>query len=182
MEMKNARRRRALLLCGVGVLALAFVLPDQPASAAPGEGCPDGDPVACEPTGGVPTSPDNVGTVVHVVIHKSFLESSSPDQCVGAGALSPVQRGSTALLSDGSPSADTRKVAVGVFIRSRMNAGMCEVLYIASAPVLPLFDVSFAGPSGETSVTFGPIRAAPVTDEPGIAQALRVDLQFEPSR
>jgi hypothetical protein len=180
--MKNARRCPALFLCGAVVVALAVVLPGQQASATPVGECPEGDGVACEPTGGASTSRDTVGTVLHVVIHKSFLEIPSPDQCVGAGALSPVQRGSSALLSDGSLSADTRKVAVGVFIRSRMKDGMCEVLYIASAPVLPVFDVQFAGPSGEASVTFGPIRAEPVTDEPGIAQALRVDLQFDPNR
>ncbi len=115
----------------------SVTLPSQHASAEPMAECPlaDAAGLACAPAGGQPTAPGNVGTVVHVVIHRSFAETSTPDQCVGSGALEPVQRGSSALLSDGSLSVDSGKVAVGVFIRSRMKDGMCEVLYIASAPV-----------------------------------------------
>lgn len=177
MEMMNARRCPTLLLCAAVVVGLFATLPGQRASATPSGDCAQAD-VTCAPADGASTAPGNVGTVVHVVIHESFLATSTPDQCVGAGALAPVQRGSSALLSDGASTSDTRKVAVGVFIRSRMKDGMCEVLYIASAPVLPVFNVQFAGPSAERSVTFGPVTAGPVTDEPGIAQALRVDMEF----
>jgi hypothetical protein len=59
-----------------------------------------------------------------------------------------------------------------------MKDGMCEALYIASAPVLPVFNVQFAGPSGDVTVTFGPIKGEPVTDQDGIQQALRVDMEF----
>ena len=178
--MTNAHRLRALLLCGAVVLALFVTLPSQHAWAEPFAECPlaDAAGLACAPAGGESTAPGNVGTVVHVVIHRSFAETSTPDQCVGSGALEPVQRGSSALLSDGSLSADSGKVAVGVFLRSRMKDGMCEALYIASAPVLPVFNVQFAGPSGDVTVTFGPIKAEPVTDQDGIQQALRVDMEF----
>jgi len=179
MAMTNALRRRALLLCGAVVLTLSCMQAGERAWAEPPEECAlaDASGLACATGDGATTSAGNVGTVVHVVIHRSFTGTSTPDQCVGAGSLEPLQRGSSALLSDAS-STDTRKVAVGIFIRSRLKDGMCEVLYIGSAPVLPVFNVQFTGPSGGATVTFGPIMAEPVTDEPGIEQALRVDLEF----
>ena len=124
--------------------------------------------------------PGNVGTAVEVVIQKSFQEISDPDQCVGAGTLAAVRRGSSVILSEASSTADARKVAVGQFFRSRMNDGACQVLYITSAPVMPAFNVQFAGPAGELSSTFGPSAAEPVTDQPGIEQIVRVRMEFDP--
>lgn len=180
VAMTNDHRCRALVLYVAVVVALFVAMPSRHASAEPLAECPltDAAGLSCAPAGGEATAPGNVGTVVHVVIHRSFAQTSTADQCVGAGALEPLQRGSSALLSDGAAAPDSRKVAVGVFIRSRMKDGMCEVLYIGSAPVLPVFNVQFTGPSGGATVNFGPIRSEPVTDQDGIQQALRVDMEF----
>jgi hypothetical protein len=86
--MKRTQRRCGLLLSGTAWLALAVLIPLQPAAAAPGEPPPDG-------TG-------NVGTAVHVVMHKSFTETSDPDQCVGASALAAIHRDASVILSEGS--------------------------------------------------------------------------------
>ena len=123
--------------------------------------------------------PATVGTAVHVVINKSFEETSDPDQCRGAGTLASVRRGSSVILSEGSASPDAPKVAVGQFFRSRMKDGACEVLYITSAPVMPAFNVQFVGPAGDLSSTFGPNPAEPVTDQPGIQQVVGVDMEFD---
>lgn len=125
-------------------------------------------------------APATVGTAVQVVIHKSFTEVPDPDQCVGVSTLAAVRRGSSVILSEGSLSPDTRKVAVGQFLRSRMKDGTCQVLYITSAPVMPIFNVQFVGPEGAQSPTFGPNGSEPVTDQPGIQQAVRIDMEFEP--
>ena len=143
------------LAYGLAVVAVAGLIP-VPQSAA-------------EPT---------VGTAVHVLIHQSFTEVTDADQCVGTSTLAPVRRGSSVVLSEASTVADTRKVAVGQFFRSRLKDGVCEALYITSAPVMPTFNVQFVGPAGELSPTFGPNPAEPVTDQPGIEQAVRVDLAF----
>jgi len=127
-----------------------------------------------------PPGAGNVGTAVHVVIQKSFQEISDPDQCVGAGTLATIRRGSSVVLSEGSISGDTRKVAIGQFFRSRMKDGTCEVLYITSAPMLPVFNAQFVGPGGELSPTFGPVESQPVSDQPGIQQAVRIDMEFNP--
>ncbi len=119
-----------------------------------------------------------VGTAVHVLIHQSFTEVTDADRCVGTSTLAPVRRGSSVVLSEASTVADTPKVAVGQFFRSRLKDGVCEALYITSAPVMPTFNVQFVGPAGELSPTFGPNPAEPVTDQPGIEQAVRVDLAF----
>lgn len=124
-----------------------------------------------------PVGAETVGTAVYVVIHRSFEQTSDSDQCVGASTLAAVRRGSSAILSEGS--SDARKVAVGQFFRSRLKDGVCEVLYITSAPVMPSFSVQFAGPGGELSPTFGPNPAEPVTYQPGIQQMVRVDMEFE---
>jgi hypothetical protein len=121
-----------------------------------------------------------VGTAVEVLVHKSFTETSDSDQCVGASALATVRRGSSVILSEGSSSSDTRKVAVGQFFRSRLKDGVCQALYITSAPVMPTFNVQFASPEGDLSPTFGPNAAEPVTDQPGIEQVVHVDMAFEP--
>ena len=121
-----------------------------------------------------------VGTAVQVVIHKSFTEIAEPDQCAGAGSLAAVRRGSSVVLSEASGTADAPKVAVGQFFRSRLKDGTCQVMYITSAPVMPAFNVAFVGPEGGSSATFGPSAAEPVTDQPGIAQLVRVDMAFEP--
>ena len=123
--------------------------------------------------------PTTVGTAVHVVISKSFDETSDPDQCTGAGTLASIRRGSSVILSEGSASPDAPKVAVGQFFRSRFKDGACEVLYITSAPVMPAFNVQFVGPTGELSSTFGPNPAEAVTDQPGIQQAVGVDMEFD---
>jgi hypothetical protein len=122
----------------------------------------------------------NVGTAVQVVLHRSFEATADADQCVGAGSVAPVRRGSSVILSEASASADGPKVALGNFFRSRMKDGTCQVLYITSAPITPAFNVQFAGPAGELSPTFGPNSAEPVTDQPGIAQLVRVEMEFGP--
>ncbi len=80
------------------------------------------------------------------------------------------------VLSEGATATDTPKVAVGQFFRSRFAAGVCEALYITSAPVMPTFNIQFAGPGGELSPTFGPTPSEPVTYQPGIEQLVRVDI------
>ena len=131
-------------------------------------------PAVAEPVEGT------VGTAVQVVIHKSFTETPDPDQCVGSSTLAAMRRGSSVILSEGSITADTRKVAAGQFFRSRLKDGRCQVLYIASAPTMPAFNVQFVGPGGESSSTFGPTSSEPVTDQPGIQQLVRIDMEFEP--
>jgi hypothetical protein len=129
---------------------------------------------AAEPDAGT------VGTAVQVVIHKSFAEIPEPDQCTGAGSLAAVRRGSSVVLAEASGSADAPKVAVGQFFRSRVKDGTCQVMYITAAPVRPAFNVAFVGPEGVPSSTFGPSPSEPVTDQPGIAQLIRVDMAFGP--
>ena len=118
----------------------------------------------------------SVGTAVYVQIRQSFEPVDGDDQCVGTAALGPVRRGSSVVLSEGATAADGPKVAVGQFYRSRLRDGVCEALYITSAPVMPAFDVQFAGPQGELSPTFGPTPSEPVTYQPGIEQVVRVDI------
>ncbi|HKV19865.1 MAG TPA: hypothetical protein VJR50_12595 [Mycobacterium sp.] len=127
-----------------------------------------------------PPAAGTVGTAVQVVIHTSFTEIPEPDQCTGAGALTAVRRGSSVVLSEASGSADAPKVALGQFFRSRVKDGTCQVMYITSAPVMPAFNVAFVGPQGDSSATFGPSLSEPVTDQPGIAQLVRVDMAFGP--
>ena len=129
---------------------------------------------AAAPVGGT------VGTAVQVVIHKSFIQTADPDQCAGSSSLATVRRGSSVVLSEGSVTADSRKVAVGQFLRSRMKDGTCQALYITSAPAMPAFNVQFVGPGGESSSTFGPTNSEPVADQPGIQQLVRIDMEFEP--
>jgi hypothetical protein len=123
--------------------------------------------------------PEAVGTAVDVVIHTSFEQTSDADQCVGAGALATVRRGASVVLLEGSSSSDARKVAVGQFFRSRLSDGVCQVLYITSAPVIPSFNVQFVGPEGALSPVFGPNPSEPVTDQPGIQQVVHIDIGFE---
>lgn len=85
------------------------------------------------------------------------------------------------ILSEGATVAETRALAVGQFFRSRLSDGVCEALYITSAPVMPTFNVQFAGPGGELSPTFGPTPSEPVTYQPGIEQVVRVDIDIPPS-
>ncbi len=149
-------------LCGVLLAATAVATPLPQASAqGPAQG--------------------NVGTAVHVVIHKSFVKTTDDDQCVGAGELATVRRGSSVILSESaSASPEPRKLAVGQFYRSRLNDGRCEALYITSAPVMPIFAVQFAGPDAALSPTYGPIASEPVTDQPGIEQVVIAHMEFEP--
>ena len=159
----KSTRRRAPLLCGAVVFGLSVLLPQQQAVAQPAPGA------------------GNVGTAVYVVIRHAFTQTSDPDQCVGASSLATVRRGSSVILSEGLAStSETPRVAAGVFHRSRFKDGTCQVLYIASAPVTPAFNVQFAGPAGELSPVFGPTAAEPVADQPGIQQALTVDMEFGP--
>jgi hypothetical protein len=127
------------------------------------------------------TAEPTVGTAVYVLLRQSFAEVDDADQCVGTSALGPVRRGSSVVLSEGATVADTRKVAVGQFFRSRLRDGVCEALYITSAPVMATFNVQFAGPGGELSPTFGPTPSEPVTYQPGIEQVVRVDIDVPPS-
>lgn len=122
-----------------------------------------------------------VGTAVYVQIRQSFAEVNDADQCVGTSTLAPVRRGSSVVLSEGATATDTRKVAVGQFFRSRLSDGVCEALYITSAPIMPTFNVQFAGPGGELSPTFGPAPSEPVTYQPGIEQVIRLDIDVPPS-
>ena len=171
---------RHTLVCGVAATGFLILVPPQQAPAAPFTNC---DEVACDSAAGPstpPTGAGTVGTAVHVVMHKSFNEVSDPDQCIGASTLATVRRGSSVVLSEGSFSGDSRKVAIGQFFRSRMKDGMCEALYITSAPIMPIFNAQFVGPDGELSATFGPVESQPVTDQPGIQQAVRIDMEFEP--
>lgn len=150
------------MLARAAVVAVSLALVPIPSAAAQHDG------------------PATVGTAVYVVIHNSFTEIEDPDQCVGAGDLATVRRGSSVVLSEGSPeSSETAKVAVGQLFRSRMSDGVCEALYITSSPVIPAFNVQFSA-DGQVSPTFGPIGSQPVTDQPGIEQMIRVDLGFEP--
>ena len=208
MRRTGTRRFGLFLLCAAVVATIA-VTPLQSASAVPFTNCDqayaagvapletgepgyspdldrDGDGIACEPADGESSPPapsGNIGTAVHVVIQKSFTETVDDDQCVGAWTLATIRRGSSVILSESSfTSAEPRNVAVGLFFRSRMNDGQCEVLYITSAPVMPVFAVQFVGPEGERSATYGPIRSEPVVDQPGIEQAIIVRLEFEPQR
>ena len=128
--------------------------------------------VAAPPSTAQPT----VGTVVYVQIRQSFEQVDSDDQCVGTAALGPVRRGSSVVISEGASATQTPKVAVGQFFRSRLRDGICEALYITSAPVMPSFNVQFAGPGGELSPTFGPTASEPVTYQPGIEQVVKVDI------
>ncbi|WP_234834879.1 hypothetical protein [Mycolicibacterium stellerae] len=132
------------------------------------------------PMGQSAAQPETVGTAVNVVIHASFEQTSDADQCVGAGALAAVRRGSSVILLEGSVSPDAPKVAVGQFFRSRLNDGICQVLYITSAPVMGSFNVQFVGPDGGLSSVFGPNPAEPVTDQPGIQQVVHIDVGFAP--
>ncbi|BBX03172.1 hypothetical protein BST36_04910 [Mycolicibacterium moriokaense] len=129
---------------------------------------------------GVPQSAaePTVATAVYVLIHQPFTQVDDADQCVGAAALDPVRRGSSVILSEGGAASDTPKVAYGQFFRSRLRDGVCEALYITSAPVMPSFNVQFAGPGGELSPTFGPTLSEPVTYQPGIEQLVRVDIDI----
>ena len=127
------------------------------------------------------TAEPTVGTAVYVQIRQSFAPVDGDDQCAGTGALGPVRRGSSVVLSEGAPATETPKVAVGQFFRSRLSGDVCEALYITSAPVLPAFNVQFAGPGGDLSPTFGPTPAEPVTYQPGIEQVVKVDIDLPPS-
>jgi hypothetical protein len=127
-----------------------------------------------------PPAAGTVGTAVQVVIHNSFAPTPDADQCTGAGSLAAVRRGSSVLLSEVTGGVDGPKVAVGQFLRSRVKDGTCQAMYITSAPVMPAFNVAFVGPQGDSSPTFGPSPAEPVTDQPGIDQLVRVDMAFGP--
>jgi hypothetical protein len=127
------------------------------------------------------TAEPTVGTAVYVQIRQSFAQVDDADQCVGTSALGPVRRGSSVILSEGATVPDTPKVAVGQFFRSRLRDGVCEALYITSAPVMPTFNVQFAGPDGQMSPTFGPTPSEPVTYQPGIEQVVRVDVEVPPN-
>lgn len=124
------------------------------------------------------TAQPSVGTAVYVQIRQSFEQVDGDDECVGTAALGPVRRGSSVVLSEGAAAIGTPKVAVGQFYRSRLRDGMCEALYITSAPVMPAFNVQFAGPGGEMSPTFGPTASEPVTYQPGIEQVVKVDIDL----
>lgn len=121
------------------------------------------------------TAQPTVSTAVYVQIRQSFAQVDDADQCVGTATLGPVRRGSSVLLSDGA-AADTPKVAVGQFFRSRLRDGICEALYITSAPAMASFNIQFTGPGGELSPTFGPTPSEPVTYQPGIEQVVKVDI------
>jgi hypothetical protein len=143
--------------------------------------------VALALAGAVPMAPSaaeqaTVGTAVNVVIDKSFDQTADVDQCVGASTLAAVRRGSSVILLEESASADAPKVAVGQFFRSRLKDGVCQVLFITSAPVMAGFNVQFVGPDGSLSSVFGPNPAEPVTDQPGIQQVVHIDIGIEPQR
>jgi hypothetical protein len=184
--VKGTRRRSGLFLSASVWLALSVLTPLRPAAAVPSTDCDpasSGD-VACGSAQVVPAQPDgteNVGTAVYVVMHGSFTATPDADQCVGASALAAIHRDASVILSEGSSySSASRQVAVGDYFRSRMRDGICEVLYVISAPVTPAFNVQFVDRAGERSPTYGPVPAESVTDQPGILQAVRVDLAVVP--
>src|SRR3954465_1382753 len=123
--------------------------------------------------------PGTVGTAVNVVINKSFDQTADADQCVGASALAAVRRGSSVILSEESASPDAPKVAIGQFFRSRLKEGVCQVLYITSAPVMAGFNVQFVGPDGGLTSVFGPHPAPPPPHQPGIQQVVHIDIGIE---
>jgi hypothetical protein len=181
----GARRNRRTLAISAVAIGLLVLATEPQSVAAPFTDCDQAYAagVACEladDDSTVPAEVGNVGTAVQVVIHKSFEELANPDQCVGAWTLATIRRGSSVVLSEGSLSGDTRKLAIGQFFRSRLKDGVCQVLYITSAPMMPIFNAQFVGPDGQLSSTFGPVTSQPVTDQPGIQQAVRIDMEFEP--
>jgi hypothetical protein len=179
-----ARRNRRTLAISAAAIGFLVLATEPQSVAAPFTDCDQAYAagVACELVNGdsAPADVGNVGTAVQVVIHKSFKELADPDQCVGAWTLATIRRGSSVVLSEGSFSGDTRKLAIGQFFRSRLKDGTCQVLYITSAPMMPIFNAQFVGPDSQLSSTFGPVTSQPVTDQPGIQQAVRIDMEFEP--
>ena len=175
--MTSTSRRRGAVLCGAVWLALSVLTPVRQAAADPAGDCEQAY-AGCDST--PPGMAETVGTAVHVVIHKSFAEIPGQDQCVGTSTLSTIHRGASVVLSEGSPLAGTQSVAVGELFRSRLRDGMCEVLYIVSAPVMPVFNLQFIDPDGGKSPTFGPVASEAVTDQPGILQAVQIDIEVEP--
>lgn len=139
----------------------------------------DGDGVACEANPALTTG--TVGTVVQVVIHKSY--SITGDSCVGIGLLDAIRPGSQVVLSPGAFRADLPEIARTDFTHSNLKDGLCFVSYRATrAPVLPAFGLRFIGPDGKRSAEFGPTLSEPIEipGEPDIQQAIRVDMEFAP--
>lgn len=141
----------------------------------------DGDGVACELLGNDSIPPDGsplVGTLVEIVIYKSFTQTNDADECVGTGTLSSIRRGSVVVLSAGSFSAQTRNVAVADFRFSRMHDGKCDVFFRADAPRMPAFNFQFIGPDGTRSASFGPVKTATVDPQLApIQQAIKVEME-----
>jgi hypothetical protein len=86
--MMRTQRRWRLLVFGTVWLALSALIPVRPAAAVPSTSCDpaSSDNFVCESVYGEspPDGTGNVGTAVHVVMHKSFTEAPDPDQCVVA--------------------------------------------------------------------------------------------------
>lgn len=143
----------------------------------------DGDGVACELLGNdsiPPAGSPLVGTLIDVVIYKSFVQTNDKDECVGTGTLATVRRGSVVILSAGSFSADTRTVAIADFRFSRMHDGKCEAFYRTDAPRMPAFNFQFVGPDGQRSASYGPVKSQDVVDPrlaPEIQQAVKLDME-----
>lgn len=141
----------------------------------------DGDGVACELLGNDSIPPEGsplVGTLVEVVIYKSFNQTSDADECVGTGTLSTIRRGSVVILSAGSFSAQTRNVAVADFRLSRMHDGKCDVFFRTDAPRMPAFNLQFIDPGGTRSALYGPVKTADVDPQLApIQQAIKVEME-----
>lgn len=140
----------------------------------------DGDGVACE--GGALGSPVTVGTLVQVVIHKSY-KTVGDGTCVGIGQLEPIQPGSQVILSAGSFRASMPGLAMANFTHADMRDGLCFVQYrVTDAPLMPAFGLRFIAPDGHPSGVYGPTTTRPITipGNPFIKQALRVDMEFAP--
>lgn len=137
----------------------------------------DGDGLACE-TDAIQSS-DTVGTLVQVVIHKSY--SAVSDSCVGVGQLAPIQPGSQVILSPGSFQGAMPEVGRTDFTHADLRDGLCFVTYrAANAPLMPTFGLQFVAPDGGTSGVYGPTKSQPISvaGQPEIRQAVRVDMEF----
>ena len=139
----------------------------------------DGDGVACE--GDPALSTDLVGTVVQVVIHKSYTAIGT--SCIGIGPLAAIQPGSQVALSPGAFQASLSEVAWADFTHSDVKDGLCFVTYRATrAPRMPAFGLRFIGPEGGGSAVYGPIKSQGISipGSPDIRQAIRADMEFAP--
>lgn len=139
----------------------------------------DGDGLACE--GGSALASGTVGTLVQVVIHKSYAPMG--DSCVGIGQLAAIQPGSQVSLSPGTFQGAMPEVGRTYLTHSDLKNGLCFVTYRATAmPMMPTVGLQFIAPDGSRSGIYGPTKTQFLTlpENPDIRQAVRVDMEFAP--